>query len=67
MVKLKEKIIQYEKKLEDTSIKIAKLTESSDNLSNDVKELKLVVVELLECSKGFTDTLIALIREQLGD
>lgn len=66
-MKLKEDIAKWVAEVRQMKEKTEKTLQSADDFKTEVLDLKNQVAKLLEITERMADTMLALIRQQMGD
>lgn len=66
-MKLKEDIAKWVAEVRQMKEKTEKTLQSADDFKTEVLDLKDQVAKLLELTERMADTMLALIRQQMGD
>jgi len=66
-MKIKDDIIKWREQIRQLNEKISNFENNAQGIYNDVKELKTQVKALVKITEEMTETLLTLIRQQIGD
>lgn len=66
-MKIKDDIIKWREQIRQLNDKISNFENNAQGIYNDVKELKTQVKALVKITEEMTETLLTLIRQQIGD
>lgn len=66
-MKIKDDIIKWREEIRQLNTKVAKFEANAKNIYEDITEVKQQVAALIKITEEMTETLLTLIRQQIGD
>lgn len=66
-MKIKDDIIKWREEIRQLNTKVAKFEANAKNIYEDITEVKQQVAALVKITEEMTETLLTLIRQQIGD
>lgn len=66
-MKIKDDIIKWREEIRQLSAKVANFETNAKSIYKDITEVKQQVAALVKITEEMTETLLTLIRQQIGD